>query len=326
MLRDRGKLRRRATLAVLAALATAGALVVAVTGAAAPAAITIDVTASPYPEVAAGGPVLLSAVITNTGGGMATHVVYKLQAPAGSTVLQASSPDGTCTVTAAEAVCNLANMGSGDVATVEAQVTAAAVFDQISVTIDENANDSDPNGGKTDTFFAPAVSLIVRTDTEEFVGGCLADGVTLKTGGTLSGSNPVITRTQVVGGDGLCTPYTIEEVSSGDGCPPGANCKMPQYVDVLFPDPDNPVTIIVQTIVEAEDGLRRRRPRAEVPEAGHDHRRQVPGGHQIAPGRRLRVHGVRGLGHPAQGLAELLPASSRRRIALAADTRLPFRS
>ena len=25
---------------------------------------------------------------------------------------------------------------------------------------------------------------------------------------------------------------------------------MPQYVDVLFPDPDNPVTIIVQTIVK----------------------------------------------------------------------------
>lgn len=266
MLRDRGKLRRRATLAVLAALATAGGLVVAVTGAAAPPSITIDVTASPSPDVAVGSDLLVSAVITNSGA-TATHVVYRLQAPAGATIEEVS-PDALCTVTPAgdEAVCNLPNLGTGDITSVDVLLTAPSavgdmVFEDpdadppvhlISVTVDESVSDNDPNGGKTDTFFPAPLSVGVRDDVEEFVGGCLADGVTLKTGGTLSGSNPVITRTQVVGGDGLCTPYTIEEVSSGDGCPPGANCKMPQYVDVLFPDPDNPVTIIVQTIAKVK--------------------------------------------------------------------------
>jgi hypothetical protein len=230
-------------------------LVAAVTGFAAPAIITIDVTASP-PQVAPGSDVEIHADITNTGNGTATHVTFKLQAPTGVVVQEAESPNGSCVVTAAQAVCNLANLPSGGQATVDLRVTTPTtagtlLFDQISVQVDENDNDNDENDGKTDTFFADGLSVALNADPD-FTGGCYEDGAALATSGTLSGTNPVITRTSVVGGDGLCTPYVIQEVTSGDGCPPNANCKMPQYVDVLFPDPEDPVTIVVQTIVKVK--------------------------------------------------------------------------
>jgi hypothetical protein len=113
---------------------------------------------------------------------------------------------------------------------------------------------NDPNSGKKDIFFPAPFSLGVRGDLEKFVGGCLADGAQLATSGALSANNPTITSTEVVGAGGVCTPYTIEEVNvppkSNLGCPPNAKCKMSQYVDVLFPDPEggDPVSITVASI------------------------------------------------------------------------------
>ena len=265
MLRDRGKLWRRASLAVLAALATAVGLLVAVTGAAAPPSITVDVTASPSPDVAIGSDVLLSIVITNTGNGTGTNGIFKLQAPAGATIKDASSPDALCVREDDEVVCTgFPNLGSGDTVSVQVLVTAPStvgemVFEDpasvppvhlISFSVD-SAND--PNDGKLDVFFPEPLSLGVRGDLEKFVGGCLADGAELATSGTLSANNPTVTSTEVVGTGDVCTPYTIEEVNvppnSNIGCPPNANCKMSQYVDVLFPDPEgDPVPITVQTI------------------------------------------------------------------------------
>jgi hypothetical protein len=266
VLRDRGKLRRRATLAVVAALATAGGLVAAVTGAAAPPSITIDVTASPSPNVAVGSDVLLSIVITNTGNGTGTGGIFTLQAPAGATVKDASSPDALCVHEAGGVVCTgFPNLGSGDTASVQVLVTAPStagemVFEDptsappvhlISYSVD-SAND--PNAGKKDIFFPAPLSLGVRGDLQKFVGGCLADGAQLATSGALSSNNPTVTSTEVVGAGGVCTPYTIEEVNvpanSNIGCPPNAKCKMSQYVDVLFPDPEggDPVAITVNTI------------------------------------------------------------------------------
>ena len=131
----------------------------------------------------------------------------------------------------------------------------------------ERDNDDPNSGGKTDTFFPSAPLSVGVRDDLDFAGGCFDDGAALTTdqGGGLSSANPVITTTQVVGEEGLCTSYTIEEVddpsTSTAACPPGANCKMPQYVDVLFPTPEpgSPVSITIRTIVKTRtiyvDGL-----------------------------------------------------------------------
>lgn len=271
----------RLGLALAALVATAAALVTAVSVSAAPPDIALDVTAS-SPQVGAGNDVLLHAVVTNTGDGTATHVLYRVEAPAGALVKEASSPDGPCIVLPAEAVCSLANLGAGGVATADVRVTApdaagTMVFEDpnglppvhlISVSVDEVDNDTPGSGGKTDTFFPSAPLSVGVRDDLDFAGGCLDDGAALTTdqGVGLSAANPVITTTEVVGTDGLCTSYTIEEVddppTSTSACPPGANCSMPQYVDVLFPTPEpgNRVSITVQTTVKTKtiyvDGAR----------------------------------------------------------------------
>jgi hypothetical protein len=253
-------------------LAMAASLVTAASLSAAPPHITLEVTATPS-QIGVGNDVLLHAVITNSGGGTATHVRYKVDAPAGAVVKEASSLDGSCTVAPAEAVCNLVNLPAGAVATAAVRITAgdvagAMVFESgnqlppvhlVSVTVDESDNDDPDSGGKTDTFFPSAPLSVGVRDDEDFAGGCLDDGTLLTTdqGAGLSETNPVITTTSVVGtGGGLCTSYTIEEVddppTSTVACPPGAKCKMPQYVDVLFPTPapGSPVSITVQTAVK----------------------------------------------------------------------------
>lgn len=265
-------MRRRSTRLALAAAALvtiATTLVVTVSGSATPPAVTLDVTASPA-QVGIGSDVLLHAVITNTGGGTGTHVTYRVEAPSGAAVKEASSPDGACTVAAAEAVCYLANLDAGAVATADVRVTApdaagTMVFEDpgahvhlIAVAVDERDNDNPGSGGKTDTFFPSAPLPVGVRDDLDFAGGCLDDGAALTTdqGAGLSSTNPVITATQVVGAGGLCTSYTIEEVddppTSTAACPPGANCKMPQYVDVLFPTPEpgKPVSITIRTIAK----------------------------------------------------------------------------
>jgi hypothetical protein len=267
-------MRRISRLTAAAAVATAAGLVAATVASAVPPEIDLDVTASP-PRVAAGSDVLIHAVITNTGGGTATNVVYRLRAPLGAVVVQASSPNGSCDVTPAdvtpsEAVCNLMNLAGGsgfaraDVRVRAPDAAGTMVFEDsdadplvhlISVAVDEVDNDNPGKGGKIDTFF-PSEDLQVQVrDDPDFAGGCLDDGVALTTdkGSGLSAGNPVITTTKVVGTGGLCTPYTIEEVNdpptSTAACPPGARCSMPQYVDVLFPapEPGRPVSITVET-------------------------------------------------------------------------------
>jgi hypothetical protein len=263
----------RSGLALLALVATAGALVTAVSLSAAPPEVALDVTAS-SPQVGAGNDVLLHAVITNTGNGTATHVIYRVEAPSGGVVKEASSPNGSCSVMATAAVCSLMNLGAGGVATADVRVTApdaagTMVFEDpslfpsvhlVSVSVDEVGNDNPGSGGKTDTFFPSAPLSVVVRDDLDFAGGCFDDGATLTTGqgAGLSAANPVITTTEVVGTGGLCTSYTIEEVDDPPGstvaCPPGANCKMPQYVEVLFPTPEpgDRVSITVKTTAKTK--------------------------------------------------------------------------
>ena len=266
--------RRIPRLTAAAVVATAVGLFAASAGIAAPPVIDLDVTASP-PRVAVGSPVLLEAAITNIGSGTATHVVYRVRAPLGAVVTEASSPNGSCNVTPSEAVCNLVNLaGRGGSATADVRLTApdavgTMVFEDpdsdppvhlISVAVDETERDNPGSGGKRDTFFPSEELAVGVRDDEDFTGGCFDNGAELTTdqGSGLSAGNPVITTTEVVGTGGLCTPYTIEEVddppTSTVACPPGAKCNMPQYVDVLFPapEPGHPVTIGVETTANAK--------------------------------------------------------------------------
>jgi Domain of unknown function DUF11 len=264
-------MRRRVVLAALLAVGVVGIVPTAQAG---PPVLTVDVSVTPG-QVRAGNEVRVDIEVTNIGNGTGVNTELTLPAPltlptpGGATITDVDTADGSCSPTpptTLPVVCDLGSLAADESAHVSARVRAPLApgtmdFTDIVATVDEASQDNPGNGGKQDSFEAAPVTVVVRDANDpNFTGGCYSTRQAITTdnqgtGATLA--NPIVTSTTVAPGVGICTPFTIEEVADPSflvACPPGAACKMPQYIEALFPQPPPGQTTTFRIVLDQSVG------------------------------------------------------------------------